>query len=96
VRLTFEMMLRYIQIRDFFPLLEIDELDELLLSMRIVTSILSAKNWRILNLFQKPYRKVTTIVTDTRLLFDEISNAYPVVKEKLAADANLVVDTYFE
>jgi hypothetical protein len=31
---TFKMMLPYIQIRDFLPLLEIDELDELLLTVR--------------------------------------------------------------
>lgn len=44
----------------------------------------------------KALQKDTTTLTDTRLLFDKISNAYPVVKETLAADANIVVDKYFE
>jgi hypothetical protein len=37
-----------------------------------------------------------TILADTRLLFDEISNAYPAIKEKLASNANNVLDKYFE
>jgi hypothetical protein len=30
------------------------------------------------------------------LLFDKISNAYPVLKEKLLANASIVLDKYFE
>jgi hypothetical protein len=61
-----------------------------------MTSILICQQLKDFESISKALQKVTMTVADTRLLFDKISNAYLVVKEKLAADANIVVDMYFE
>jgi hypothetical protein len=94
---TFEMILRYDKIRDFLPLLEINELDELLLTVRENHEIDSIyEEMKDFESISKALQQDATTLADTRLLFDEISNAYPALKEKLAANANIVLDKYFE
>jgi hypothetical protein len=71
---TFEMILRYTKIRDFLPLLEINELDELLLTVRQNREIDSiCEEMKYFEAILKAFQQDATTLADTWLLFDEIS-----------------------
>jgi hypothetical protein len=66
--------MRYIQISDFLPLLEIDELDEFLFTVRENHDInLICQELKDFESISKALRKDTTMRADTRLIFDKVS-----------------------
>jgi hypothetical protein len=91
------MISRYTQIRNVLPLLELDEIDEKMLNSRennVVDTIL--KELEDFDSITKELQKETTTMADMRVLFDAIAEDYAIVKEKLAADAPIVSDKFFE
>jgi hypothetical protein len=69
---TFEMILRYIKIRDFLPLLGINDLDELLLTVRENRDIDSiCDETKDFESISKALQQDATTLADTRLQFDE-------------------------
>jgi hypothetical protein len=67
---TFEMILRYIKIRDFLPLLEINELDELLLTVSENCEIDSiCEEMKDFKSISKTLQQDAITLADTRFLF---------------------------
>jgi hypothetical protein len=91
------MIDRYIKIREFLSQLDIDEIHDLMLS--------SKENRDIDGLFEvlKDFESVSkvlqrddTTMADVRALFDAISENYSNCERRLARDAPLVLDKFFE
>ena len=94
---TYEMLHRYSEIREFLPLLEINEIDEGLLSIRENRDADSLiEELKDCETVTKALQSDSTTMADVRTLFDAISKEYPATEKRLLADATIVSNKTFE
>jgi hypothetical protein len=94
---TYQMLNRYTQIRDFLPLLEIDELDEKLLNNRQnrdVDSLIEELN--DLNSVTLELQRDDITISEVRGIFDYVLEKYPMLYDKLSPCADIILDKHFE
>lgn len=94
---TFAMILRYTQIKEFLPRLEINEIDDFILSAkenRDIDSLL--EELKDLESVSKTLQDDSTTMSDVRSLFDAVLESYPICEERLSPSAPIVLDKVFE
>ena len=94
---TFQMLVRYQELREYIPLLHLPEVSSLALSQS-ENALIDALVLRLKDLESvcKQLQREHTSVSDTRALFDAVIDKYPETNVRLNADAKIVADASFE
>lgn len=94
---TYNMLKRYIEIKEYLPQLELPEIDELLLSDQDDLTIERlCQKFANLDSVTIALQDNSTTISKARCLFDSVIEDYPRLASRLATDAQIVDNDHFE
>lgn len=94
---TYEMLRRYIEVKEHLPQLHVEEIDDLIPSRKEHDGILDlCKTLGSLDSVTKCLQKDSTTISEVRALFDTVIIHYPTTEPRLGPTANIVENPEFE